>query len=135
MRWIAFTVLLLSIGTAHMARADHVTEHVDKKDAIRFAHLLIPRHVPDMAKVRFGPTVADRDGRRALWTITGIAYDPDARGDAAEHVFVAKVRLTCEDTEDELCWRLERVGLDFKPVFRRTKYSDENARRPAGKQK
>jgi len=116
---IAFMLFLAAVSFQGAA-ADGVPRPL--RDAIiRNAHVLVARHAPTLAEARFGTTIVDPDGPRSRWTVMGIATDPNVMGDEAEHVYVAEMRLVCDDAEDEICWRIERLGVDFTPVYRAEK--------------
>ena len=101
--------------------ADHDSLHAPKDVIIRIAHLLAARHAPMLAEARFGATTVDAEAGQPVWTVMGLAYDPNLTGDAAEHVYVGEMRLVCDDATDEICWRLERLGVNFAPVYRAKK--------------
>ena len=70
-----------------------------------------------LANASFGPNVVHAQPAGRYWAVVGRAISGALTGHMRQHVYVAAVRLMCDDFERAECWRLEKLAIDGRIVL------------------
>ena len=111
-------ILILLLGLTMLTPAAARAEPPDRL-IVEMALLRVVQRIVILANASFGPsTVHPQPGGR-YWAVVGQAVSGALTGNLQRHVYVAAIRLICDDAEDSDCWRLEKLAFDDQIVFDR----------------
>ena len=72
-----------------------------------------------LGNASFGPSTVHPQPEGRYWAVVGQAVSGALTGNLRRHVYVAAMRLICDDAENPDCWRLEKLAFDNRIVFDR----------------
>ncbi len=107
--------LFLLIAAPPVSAAAEPSERL----VVEMALLHLVREVDTFANASFGPSVVHPQPGYRYWAVVGEAVSGSLTGKLRQHVYVVAVRLVCDETAREECWRLEKLALDDRILFDR----------------
>ena len=86
---------------------------------VEMALLRLIQKVDTFANASFGPSVVHPQPGDRYWAVVGEALSGSLTGNLRRHVYVVAVRLVCDETTRDECWRLEKLAVDDRILYDR----------------
>ena len=115
MRFLAFALLFGLITLFPLPAKSDPSDSL----IIQMALLRMVERLDFLANASFGPSVVHPQPQSRYWAVVGEAVSGAMTGHMKNHVFVAAVRLICDDDGKADCWRLEKLAIDNQIVLDR----------------
>ena len=119
MRHVLLALMLMLVLAATVpapaAAAGDPPEHL----IVEMALLRMVERLDFLGNASFGPSVVHPQPEGRTWAVVGQVLSGAITGNLRLQVYVAAMRLICDDIANPDCWRLEKLGLDNRIVYDR----------------
>ena len=112
-------ILALLFGFAALPPAAAKGDPPPERLIVEMALLRMVERLEFLANASFGPSVVHPQPEGRYWAVVGQAVSGNVTGNMHQHVYVAAIRLVCDDHANSDCWRLEKLAMDDRIVFDR----------------
>lgn len=111
-----FFVLLF--GWIALSPAAATTDPPERR-IVQMALLRMVEQVDYLSNASFGPSVVHPQPEGRYWAVVGEVASGALTGNMLVQVYVAAIRLVCDEAEDAACWHLEKLALGNEIVYDR----------------
>ena len=111
---LALMLVLAAAGPAPAAAGDP-PEHL----IVEMALLRMVDRLDFLGNASFGPSVVHPRPEGRTWAVVGQVLTATPTGNLRRQVYVAAMRLICDEIANPDCWRLEKLALDNQIVYDR----------------
>ncbi len=116
---LALMLVLAAAVPAPAASASDPPEHLPENLIVEMALLRMVDHLDFLGNAKFGPSVVHPRPEGRSWAVAGQVLSATTTGNPRRQVYVAAMRLICDDIANPDCWRLEKLALDNQIVYDR----------------
>ena len=116
---LALMLVLAAAAPAPTAAAGDPPEHLPEHLIVETALLRMVDRPDLLGNASFGPSVVHPRPQGRTWAVVGQVLSATTTGNPHRQVYVAAMRLICDDIANPDCWRLEKLALDNRIVYDR----------------